>query len=262
MYAGRKGKSKRVVLAEVFTVAHANSTVASTMATAALLKTFKPAELAVIAYFQRLKNQPPDPLACKVADERSSFYEKQIENLPVMLLDGNKVAITGGGPKEFAQERYDAYVAKIEPLLEEKAGAELTVKATRKGDKVSITTEVSKLTAKGDDIRLRLVLVEPTVNYKGANGQTVYHNVARAMPGGAEGTVLKAGTTKKTFSVDLAAVRKEINAFLDKMKEKKEKEPSGKKRPVELKALRVIAFIQDDSNTAVLQAAQADVEAE
>jgi hypothetical protein len=252
-YSGRKGKSNRVVLAEVFTGSQAKVAAATTMATAGLLKTFKPTEVAVVEY--HLPAPLPDPLACTAAEERREFYDKAVKSIPVVLLNG-KVAMPGGGEADDAQDRYDGYVEAIEPLLEEDARAELSVKATRKGDKVIITAEVSPVTSK-DDVRLRLVLAEPRVSYKGGSGRTVHYNVARAMPGGAEGTVVKGKGLKKTFTVDLAQVRKDINAYLDKMKEK-EKFPD-KQRPMEMKELRVIAFVQNDDKGEVLQAVMVDV---
>jgi hypothetical protein len=252
-YAGRKAKSDRVVLAEVFTGAQAKPAAASTMATAALLKTFKPTDVAVVEY--HLHFPQPDPLACADAEERASFYGKAAQRLPVVLLNG-KVSLPGGGEADDAQERYEGYAEAIEPMLEEQPQAELNVTATRKGDKVTITAEVSKVASK-DDVRLRVVLVEPRVSYKGASGRSVHYNVARAMPGGVEGTVVKGKSMKKTFTVDLAQVRKDINAYLDKVKEKRDF--PDKQRPMEMKDLRVIAFVQNEDKGEVLQAVQVDV---
>jgi hypothetical protein len=253
-YAGRKAKNDRVVLAEVFTSAQANPAVASDMATAALLKTFKPTEVAVIEY--HLHFPQPDPLSCADAEERVGFYGKAVQRLPLVLLNG-KMSLPGGGGPEDAQERYDDYVEAIEPLLEDAPKAELNVSATLKGGKVHIAADVSKVAVKGDDIRLRLVLVEPTVSYKGLSGQTIHHNVARAMPGTPEGVVIKGKTTKKSFTVDLADLRKKLAAYLDKVAEKRDF--PDKERPMNLKKLRVIGFVQNDANGEVLQAVQADV---
>jgi hypothetical protein len=246
-----------VVLAVVFTGAQAPPAVASMMAAAALLNTFKPTEVAVVQY--HLHMIQADPLTCSEGEERYGCYQKDIKSLPVTVLNG-KVLVEGRGGPEDAQERYDDLVEEIGPRLEEEAKASLKVKATRKGAKVSITAEVSKLTVKGDDVRLRLVLVEPTVSYKGANKQTIHDNVARAMPGGAEGIALPNRTARKTVTVDLKDLRKKITEYLNKVKAMREF--PNKERPLELKNLRVIAFIQNDATGEVLQAAQADVEAE
>jgi hypothetical protein len=255
-YAGRKAKNKRVVLAEMFTGSQANPTVATTLATTALLKTFKPTELALIEYHLHLTQ--PDPLACEEGEERFAAYRNGVKGLPVLVFNG-RLTVPNGGGAEDAQERYENYVESTESLLEEAPKAELSVKASRKGGKVIITAEVSKVAVKSDDVRLRLVLVEPTVRYKGLNGQAVHHNVARAMPGGVEGFALKGKTTKKTVTVDLALVRKKINEYLDKVKKKRDF--PDKQRPLEMKQLRVIAFVQNDAKGEVLQAAQVDVPA-
>ena len=252
-FSGRKDKNDRVVLAELFTGSQAATAVAPEVAMAGLLKTFKPSDLAVVEYHLHLAQ--PDPLACEEAELRYKFYGKALERLPAMILNG-KLAVRSRGGAEDAQEAYDEYVEQIQPLLEEKAEAQLKLTATRKGDKVSIGAEVARLDGKAD-YRLRLVLVEPTVNYKGANGQTIHHNVARSMPGGADGTAIKGKMLKKTFTVDLAALRKTLNAYLDKVKENREF--PDKMRPLALKKLRVIGFVQNEDKGEVLQTAQIDV---
>jgi hypothetical protein len=255
-YAGRKFKSNRVVLAELFTGSQTSVTAAPEMAAAALLKTFKPSELALIEYHLHLEQ--PDPLACKDGVQRPRFYGEVLQTPPALIINGRLAVRSRGGPED-AQEAYDEYLSQIEPQLEEDAKAELRLTATRKGDKVSVTAEASKVDDTAD-YRLRVVLVEPTVSYKGANGQPVHHNVARAMLGGVDGTVIKGKTLKKTFTVDLAELRKTLNAYLDKVKESNDF--PDKRRPMEMKQLRVIAFVQNEDKGVVLQAAQVDVKSE
>lgn len=79
------------------------------------------------------------------------------------------------------------------------------------------------------------------------------------MPGGDAGTVLDKKTVKKTFTVNVDDLRKKLTAYLDKSNEKNPF--PNKNRPLELKKLKVIAFVQNDKNGEVLQAAQAEVTA-
>src|SRR5262249_47270406 len=108
-----------------------------------------------------------------------------------------------------------------------------------------------------DEVRLRVALVEEEVAYKGSNGLPVHHHVVRAMPGGADGTVLKGKSEKKTFTVDLAELKKKLADYLDKYAAKRPF--PGKERLMELK---VVAFVQNDRGGEVLQAAQVDVRSE
>jgi hypothetical protein len=57
----------------------------------------------------------------------------------------------------------------IESLLEKKLEAKIDLKASRKGDKIAIQANVSGLKKGGDELRLRVLLVEE-VEYKGRNG--------------------------------------------------------------------------------------------
>src|SRR5262249_22176549 len=141
------------------------------------------------------------------------------------------------------------------------AKAELKLTATRSGNKIDIKAEAGDIAKPGDNIRLRLALIEDVVEYKGTNGIPSYRHVVRAMPGGAEGVAIKERTGKQSATVDLDEVKKDIKKYLDDQTTKGMKFP-GKVPEVELKNLRVIAFVQDDKSREVLQAVQADVKNE
>lgn len=253
-YAGRKVKSDRVVLAELFTGSQARSCMAASMAVDALMKTFTTKELTVISYQQHFPKG--DPLGSPDSEERLLYYGRNVPSLPVVLLNG-RVAVPGGGGKEDAQDSYDRYTEEIVPLLDIQAKAQLSVQATRKGDKINITVTGSDLRATGAKVRLRVVLVEPTTVYKGESGHSIHVNVARAMPGGYDGTEMKAKSFKKTFTVEIPELRKMLTKYQEAVNKKKPF--PNKERPLDLKNFRVIAFVQNDSDLEVLQATQADV---
>jgi hypothetical protein len=253
-YIGRKGKSDRAVLVELFTGAQCPPCVAADKAFDALGRTFKPSEVVLLQYHLHVPG--PDPLTNADTEARSRFYEEAIRGTPTILFDG-KPGAPGGGGEDDATEKYEEFLNVVEPLLEKPAKAELKLSANRKGDKVTIDAEVANLGETGDDIRLRLVLVEEQVAYKGGNGLPIHHHVVRAMPGGDAGTVMKDKATKKTFTVDIAELRKKLKAYLDKYNEKRPF--PGKDWPLEMKNLKVIAFVQNDKNLELLQAVQVDV---
>jgi hypothetical protein len=255
-FAGRKGKSNRVALVELFTCAQLERCVAAGRAFDALGKTFKPSEVVVLQYHLHLPQ--PDPLTSPDSEARARFYDEAVRVTPTAIIDGRRVIRPAGGDEE-AGERYESLVTAIESELETAAKAELKLAATRKDNKVTITAEVTKAAETGDDVRLRVVLVEEQVAYKGGNGLPVHRHVVRAMPGGEEGTVVKGKTLKKTFTVDLEELRKKLTAYLDAYNKKRPF--PDKSRPLELKNLRVVAFVQNDKNGQVLQAVQAEVKA-
>jgi hypothetical protein len=251
-YAGRKSKSDRVVLVELFTGAQCPPCVAADMAFDALGRTFRPSEVVLLQYHLHIPG--PDPLTNPDTEARWRSYKGR--GTPTIFFDG-KPGPQGGGSSEDAADKYDEYVSAIEPLLEKASGAELKLSAARKGDKVTITAEVAKPAETGDNVRLRLALVEEHVAYKGSNGLALHHHVVRSLPGGAAGTELKEKLTKKTFTVDMEELRKKLKAYLDKSNE--DDAFPNKDRPLEMKKLRVIAFVQNDKSGEVMQAAQADV---
>jgi hypothetical protein len=257
-FAGRKGKSGRVVLVEQFLCANDPRGAAADLAFAALAKTYKPAEVVLLQYH---RNEPqPDPLASPDGLARFNYYEDAFTRTVLGVIVDGSGFVGGGGDAKLAAEFYDEYQRVIDAMLEKEAKAEIKLAAVRKGDKVSISVEVGKLAETGDAVHLRLALVEEQVAYRGANGVAVHPHVVRSMPGGEAGVVLKEKAFKKTYTVDLAQLRKDLKAALDKAAEKRPF--PTKERPLELKKLRVVAFVQDDKKFAVLQAAQADVKGE
>jgi hypothetical protein len=80
------------------------------------------------------------------------------------------------------------------------------------------------------------------------------------MPGGPQGFALKDKSLKQSVTVDLDEVRKELTKYLDDFA--KETPFPNAQRPLELKNLRVVAFLQNDATREVLQAVQVDVRPE
>jgi hypothetical protein len=253
-YRGRKNKSDRVVLVELFTGAQCPPCVAADLAFDGLAKTYKPEEVALLQYHLHVPG--PDPLTNPDAEARQEYYGKALEGTPTAFFNGTPRA-PDGGPVDLAKDKYFEYRDVINPLLEKPAQAQLRVSANRQGDKIDIQAEVSELNKPGEKTRLRFALVEEEIRYVGGNQVRFHHDVVRALPGGAEGFPLKEKDSKQAASVDLAELRQKLTAYLDDYA-KQRPFPNGR-RPLELKKLRVVAFIQDDDNKEVLQAALADV---
>ena len=253
-YRGRKNKSDRVVLVELFTGAQCPPCVAADLAFDGLVKTYKPDEVVLLQYHLHVPD--PDPLTNPDAEARQEYYGKALEGTPTAFFNGAPKA-EGGGAIDAAKDKYFDYRDVINPLLEKPARAQLRASATRQGDKIDIQAEVSELDKPGEKVRLRFALVEEQVHYVGGNQIRYHHDVVRALPGGTDGFALKEKSSKQTASVDLAELRKNLSAYLDEFG-KKRPFPNAR-RPLELKKLRVVAFIQDDESKEVLQAAQVDV---
>ena len=255
-FPGRKGKSDRVVLVELFTCAQQMGSVATDQAFNAVFDSYKRSDVILLQYHL---NQPgPDPLTNPETEARAKFYETS-RNTPAIFLSGGKAMIGPGGNGE-SQARFDQMNEALAELLEKPTKLRLTVTATRKGSKIDIKTDVADLQETGPDVRLRVVLVEDEVAYTGANKMTKHIQVVRHFPNGAAGTAMKAKAATETHTVDLDMVRKNLKAYLDKTNEATPF--PTKDRPLDLKKLRVVAFVQNDETGEVLNAVQVEVKGE
>jgi hypothetical protein len=255
-FASRKGKSDKVVLLELFTGAQCGPCVAADVAFDALLKTYKPQDVVLLQYHLHIPR--PDPMTNNDTEKRAAYYTTR--STPSLFIDGQQGPRVGGA-KDAAKESYDTLVKSLETNLEMGSQAELKLKADRNGDEVNIHVEVSKLNKAGDDVHLRLVLVEDVVHYAGSNGQRLHHHVVRAFPGGTDGLVLKEkSVTPPDFKVKLSELSKSLNSYVAGVS-KKEKVDFGD-LPLDLKNLKVVAFIQDDLLHEVLQVAQISLPSE
>jgi hypothetical protein len=255
VFEGRKAKSDRTVLVELFTGAECPPCVATDLAFDALERTYKPSDVVFLQYHVHVPG--PDPLTSKESLARMDGYGDKVPGTPTLFVDGKKDD-GGGGGANAAKLKYKTYREQIEEQLEKPARAKLQLAVNRKGDELAIKASVSDLAKPGKNVSLRLALTEEHVRYQGGNGLRYHHSVVRAMPGGPKGFPLNEANTEHSVTLKLDEVRVALNKSLDEFA--KEQQVTFDERPMELKNLRVIAFIQDDSTGEVLQAARADAE--
>jgi hypothetical protein len=259
-FPGRKGKSDRVVLVELFTGAQCPPCVTADVAFDALHKSYKSSDVVFLEYHLNIPR--PDPLTNKDTEEREKFYGKAIEGTPTMFVNGKVGPPPGGRGEDDAQAKYDEYSALIQPLLEKPAKAQLKATTKVADGKTHVKVDVSDLAETGDDVRLRLALVEEQVAYKGGNRVPFHHQVVRGFVGdGAAGTPLKEKTGREVTAIDLATVRKSLKEY---MKSSVDATGAyfGKEPAVDLKNLRLVAFVQNDDTGEILQAVQVDLPTE
>jgi hypothetical protein len=249
-HAGRKGKSDRVAVVELFTGAQCPPCVSADIAFDAALKTYKPTQAIFLQYHLHIPG--PDPLTNTDSEARQKYYGDEIQGTPTTFLDG-KTTPPLGGFRQHGKERFDTLSKLINEALETEPGAQVKVTATRKGDKVDLAADVTDLKKPGDKVRLRFVVIEEVVRYPGRNGQRLHEHVVRAFPGGVEGFPLKEKTAKPIASFTLADLQKSLNAYLEEHKFPEDA------RPLRLDNLKVVAFVQNDDNKEILQAAQAEI---
>lgn len=251
-FAGRKGKSDRVVVLELFTGSECPPCVAADVAFDALLQTYKPTEVVELEYHLHIPR--PDPLTNEDTLARGKYYG--IRSTPNPVISGERGPAIGGGRAD-AKEGYEELRALLDKALEKDAGAQVKLTADRKGDKIDLQAAVSGLKKTSGEVKLRFVLIEDVVRYPGGNGQRLHHHVVRAFPGGVDGIALKEESSKQSATADLAEINKEIEKYLTEFKAKRPFRTDY--APMNGNHLKVVALIQDDGTKEILQAAQVDV---
>jgi hypothetical protein len=262
-FAGRKGKSTRVVLVELFTGAQCPPCVSADIAFDASLKAFEPRDVAFLQYHLHIPG--PDPLTNDISESRQQYYREEVQGTPALILDG-KGGPALGGRKNDAEDRFGKLKEAIEKNLEVDQEGAIKLDVQRDGSKITISASASDLKEAGDKVKLRIALVEEVARFQGGNGQRLHHNVVRTFAGGLAGFPLekKEGATHKA-TVDVEELRKKLDGQLNIMAANliaQNRAPQGFQwpdRPLKLAKLKVIAFVQDDDSKRILQAAQADV---
>jgi hypothetical protein len=256
-FTSRKAKSDRAVLVEIFTGAECPPCVAVDLAFDGLLKAYKPADVILMQYHVHIPG--PDPLTSPEAMKRlEEYYADQVRGAPTVFISG-KLGEGGGGPAAAAEKKYTSFRKQIEEGLEKPAGVKLGL-SIAKGEKGGFTAKaaVSDLEMPGEKMMLRFALAEERIRYTGGNGVRYHHMVVRSMPGGAKGIALPQKSAEHSVNFDPDAVRADLTKYLDAFAKSESPFPRPD-RPLALKNLKLIAFVQNDATREILHAAQVDV---
>lgn len=254
-FAGRKGKSTRAVLVELFTGAQCPPCVAADLAFDALEKAYQPSEVVLFQYHLHIPG--PDALTNDDCEARQNYYGKAVRGTPTIFFNGLPDA-PGGGGRDDAEEKFKEFKDVVNPLLEKAAGVNIQASAVRKGQTIQIKAQVDGLEKPGDRIKLRFALVEDWARYRGSNGLAYHHRVVRAMVGGAKGFALTKKDSEHTASIELNTLREQLNRYLDDFAKSEGPFPDAQ-RPLRLRNLSVVAFVQNDDTREVLQAVNVEV---
>lgn len=255
-FTGRKGKSDKAAVVEVFTGAECPPCVGVDLAFDGLMKAYKPSEVILLQYHFHVPR--PDPLTSPDGMERVKYYEDKIEGAPTLFISG-KLGADSGGPAAASEKFYKQFRGAIDDLLEKPAGVKLAL-AVSKGEKggFSAKATVSDLEMPGEKVMLRFVLAEERIRYTGGNGIRYHHMVVRSMPGGAKGVALTKKTHEQTVTIDPDAVRTALTKYLDDFAKNEGSFPRSD-RPLAMRNLKLVALVQNDANKEILHAVQVDV---
>jgi hypothetical protein len=257
-YKGRKAKSDRVALVEIVTTTELTQTTAFDYARDALLKAYKPTEVIVLTYQLGIPDAP-NVLTNRAVQERLQFYQTAIGRNVFSFVNGKRaVQLQKDTTAAAAKAIFDALKEKVNEELEKPSEAKLKLVVTPGEKGFTGKASVTDLEKAGEQTFLRFAVVEEKIRYTAGNGVKYHHNVVRATPGG-KGIVLKQKAADHTVTVNPDELRETLSKSLDDLA--KEAELPRGERPLALKNLKLVAFVQNDSTGDVLAAAQADLAA-
>jgi hypothetical protein len=245
-FKGRKEKSDRVAVVELFTGAQCPPCVSADIAFDAMLKAYKPRDVILLQHHLHIPG--PDPMASKDSDERAEVYG--IQSTPTIMINGKKGPALGGFQRD-GEARFQTLSAAVDPTLEEKSKVTVKVTGKRNGEQLDLSAKVGGLPEDAKNLSVYFVVIEDVVHYTGGNGQRLHHHVVRAIKK-AEGP--KDGMAE--LSLNLKDIRDGQRTYLDSGPRTKGVF-SDDDRPMDMEHLHVVALVQDTGTREILNAAQA-----
>lgn len=258
-YKGRKAKSDRVVLVEAIVGSEFPLSAPIEQSLDALIRAYKPADVLVLNYHFHLPDPAQgDPLTVPETSERLAPLVEQIQRGMFAFVAGK------AGPRiaspAAAKEFFAGLQSAVDEQLEKPAGCKLTLTAAKGMKGTDIKASIADLDIGSNKMALRFAVVEPRVRYAGGSGARYHQNVVRALPGGGKGFPLTKKQTEQTMNVNPDEIRAALTKSLDEFA-KNDGEFPRTCRPMDLKNLKVIAYVQNDSTGDILQAASLDLDA-
>jgi len=253
--------SGKVVLAELFTGAQCGPCAAADVAYDGLIAYYPRAAVAVLENHVHIPG--PDPMVNADVVDRLDYYGREIvRGAPTAIIDGTQ-NLVGGGGKAAGRNRFGVYRWLIDREMDDAPMVEIEIEGVRSGETVEVAATVRPRPGLGDvgDLRLRIALAEKLVHYEGSNGIAEHRMVNRKFIGGAEGFALDAdGSVSVQEAIDLAELQDTLLAYLIDFEEDPPERHSDfegfteKKNEIDIEALMLIAFVQNDATREVLQA--------
>lgn len=247
----------RVSLVELFTGTTCPPCVAADIAVGGVEKLYGHEEVVALRYHQHIPG--PDPFANSATETRFAYYAAlppERTGTPTTIVNGEKILVAGGF--DFAILSFETLLQALEPALFEKTDVVVTVEAEARSDKLRVKATAAGLPADAKGLRLRVVLAETLVRYPARNGVRLHEMVVRAMPAGVDGLALDGESGEFETTIDLPAMKAGLLKDLADTEEVRLANFPAKPMPFE--GFHVVAFVQDDTTKAVLQAGAVEVE--
>ncbi|MGI9035788.1 MAG: tetratricopeptide repeat protein [Pyrinomonadaceae bacterium] len=256
-YTPTAQRSKRTVLAELFTGAECHPCITADTAFEAFLERYNPAEVAVLIYDLHIPS--PDPITNPATVARAKFYKAS--STPTYFINGNDRQSGGGVNRKESEFFYNKITPLIDAQLEKPNEADLQLSATLENNVIKTTAKYDNLKGDYSGLRLYIGLVENELSYMGGNGVRFHPMVVRELGGtDRDGFALKDKSGRIEWQFDLQKVSLDLKNYIDKYEQEQQKDDKNfafaeKKYDINPKNLSVIAFIQDEKTKNVLQSA-------
>ncbi len=239
--------ANQITLVELFTGVGCEQCVCSDVALAGINKTFAPGMVVSLRYHQHMPL--PDVMANEDCETRLfNYYRKNAA--PTLMING-KEATNSEGPVFRVKEVYPLLKEAITKELEKSSPIKIELTAERTGDDIRIAAKVTDEALKDGRKKLRIALAESQVAFKAINGIRRHEMVVRHMVNGDAGVSPREGALSYEGQINVAKLKSELLANL--MKYEKNQGVSFFDKPLDLKSLVVVAFVQDDESRVVLQ---------
>ena len=235
-------------MVEMFTGAGCPPCVAGDLALGGVEKMLPAPNFIAVRYHQHIP--VPDPLTVSAGEERLGYYNGR--GTPMVTINGRETEGIGGGIFH-TEARYQQLYPRIKNLLSQISLVKLELKASLEGDVIKIQAEANNIPELRKNAKLRLLIVDPLIKFPAHNGIRFHEMIVRDAPGGIAGVEVKQGTAQIKIDRSITKLQKEILDGLKKYEENRS--ITFDFLPLELKRVRVIAFVQDDDTREILQAA-------
>lgn len=248
--SGEAPAGNKLVLCELFTGSSCPPCVGADIATGALEVTYPKTQVIVLRYHQHIPG--PDPLTNSDSEDRFTNYYRG-QGTPTVLLNGAPVNNVGGYLPN-SPDIYRGLKNLVNQQLDSKATVQVGVNARVVDGTLQLVANVTGLDQLGDeakDLRLRVVIAEDEVHFLARNGVRSHEMIVRQMVGGPGGVEPVDGKLTLKKSIPLAELKSSLNDYLKKYEESEGIDFPAK--PLDLKRLHVVAFVQNDESREILQ---------
>lgn len=244
-------KNQRRVLLELFTSAESPGSLSLDIATGAIARTFPGEEVVVLRYHQHTGGS--NPLAN--ADSEAKLDDYRIVSKPSLLRNG-KLISDAAAPAVIAADYYNELVKRVDESLKESTELQISLQAKKFADELTVDAMVGGQEIERD-WRLVLVLAEERVDYEGANDLRFHEMVVRDILTAIPGNPSQNGKLQFRRKIHISDIRDSLNDSLIKRENDTKQEFLHK--PLDLKNLHVVAYVQNIKTKEVLQVSHVKV---